>query len=335
MLDPIPNVSQVKRKPIIEMRKVGLFGAGYSKCWRQFAGSSEEMQHKKVAFIQKIETGSLVDIVNFGHIDGVHKAYILIPKLNAANLDLIFCKKNTYTSISTSEAAIRHINIPVVLVALQPDNAMYYSPDTTSIQRFNDDICSWSEFAGYVVRIEKKMPDLIIGTLFDDPQTDAQIENYCRIAVVLHDLKTGTRETVDLEKLIVNKKLDGLVCCYEVPPDCKAQTILSNFIEENSLLTGPGISIDTESNLKTCFAMLIMERIRIYGSVPEFHPVDCKGKNVLIGHTSPLNVATARRKAVFRSPTKHRGKSGIDKGVELMIREGPITMLPISSTFDG
>ena len=39
--------------------------------------------------------------------------------------------------------------------------------------------------AGVAARMGKKVPDMIIGTLQDDPQADAEIREYCRIAAVL------------------------------------------------------------------------------------------------------------------------------------------------------
>ena len=37
----------------------------------------------------------------------------------------------------------------------------------------------------------KRPPDVILGTLEDDPEADAEIAEWCRIARVLHDLKSA------------------------------------------------------------------------------------------------------------------------------------------------
>jgi L-arabinose isomerase len=423
MLHTLLNENHVKSKPIVEKRKstlprIGVFGVGYYKYWSQFEGLLDDLKNKQAAFIHKIESGSHAEIVDFGLIDDVEKAYALVPKLNAANLDLLFCDMLTYATSSTFGAVIRSINIPIVLVALQPDKAMDYSRASTYLQLYNDDICSLPEFAGVAARMGKKIPEMIIGTLFDDPQADAEIEEYCRIAAVLHDLKTArighighpieamldmhsdstmltahfgahivqceaheivtqyidstseevepvkdkilaffdtpdpvsdpiseklrgsdletaARVTVALEKFIDNKKLDGLAYYYEGPPNSETQTVMSNLIVGNSLLTGAGFPMCGESDLKTCFAMLIMERLGIGGSFAEFHPVDFKEGFVLVGHDGPHNVAIAQGKPVLRSLTKYHGKPGFGAGVEFKIKEGPITMLSISSTFDG
>ena len=423
MENPLQETNQLENRTIVEKRqptrpRIGVFGVGYYKYWSQFDGLLEDMLMKQAVFIQKIESGAHAEVIDFGLIDDVHKAYALVPKLNAANLDLIFCDMVTYATSNTFGVIIRSINVPIVLVALQPDKAMDYSRASTYMQLYNDDICSLPEFAGVAARMGKKVPDMIIGTLYDDPEADAEIEEYCRIAAVLHDLKTArighighpieamldmhsdstmltahfgahivqceaheivtqyqnstndeiepvkekileffdtpdpvsdpiseklrdsdletaARVTVALEKFIENRQLDGLAYYYEGPENSDTRTVMSNLIVGNSLLTGAGFPMCGESDLKTCFAMLIMERLGIGGSFAEFHPVDFKEGFVLVGHDGPHNVAIAQGKPVLRSLTKYHGKPGFGAGVEFKIKEGPITMLSINSTYDG
>jgi L-arabinose isomerase len=82
-------------------------------------------------------------------------------------------------------------------------------------------------------------------------------------------------------------------------------------------------------------AMFIMDRLGIGGSFAEFHPVDFKENFVLVGHDGPHNISIAEGKPVLRSLKKYHGKPGFGAGVEFKIKEGPITMLSISSTYDG
>ena len=81
--------------------------------------------------------------------------------------------------------------------------------------------------------------------------------------------------------------------------------------------------------------MLIMERLGIGGSFAEFHPVDFKEDFVLVGHDGPHNIAIAEGQPVLRSLKKYHGKPGFGAGVEFKIKEGPITMLSINSTYEG
>lgn len=177
-----------RRKP--RTANIGVFGVGHHAYWPQFEGLLEEMHHKLEVFISKVENHG-VDVTNFGLIDDAKGAYALAPELKAADLDLIFCDMVTYATSSTFGKIIREIDIPIVLVALQPQKALDYSKASTYMQLKNDDFCAVPEFTGVAVRMGKAAPEVIIGCLHDDPQADAEIGEWCDIAKVLHDLKNA------------------------------------------------------------------------------------------------------------------------------------------------
>ena len=399
--------------------RIGVFGVGYFKYWSQFEGLLDAMKEKQSVFIEKLGKGNVkVETIDFGLIDNVQSAYELVPRLMAANLDLIFCDMLTYATSSTFGVIIKSINVPIVLVALQPNSALDYKNASTYQQLYNDDICALPEFAGVAVRMGKTIPDMIIGTLHNDPGADMEIESYCRIARVLHDLKTArighighpieamldmhtdatmitahfgahiiqceaheivaqykkatngdvhslqdnildffdtpdpvsdpiseklkesdlatsARVAVALKRFVDEKGIDGLAYYYEGEDDSVERLVMSNLIVGNSLLTASGFPMCGESDLKTCIAMMIMDRLGIGGSFAEFHPVDFNENFVLVGHDGPHNLAIAEGRPVLRSLKKYHGKPGFGAGVEFKIKEGPITMLSISSTFDG
>jgi len=404
-----------RRKPL--KARIGVFGVGYWKYWEQFDGMLEELQNKQDKLVEKLAAYE-VEVIDFGLVDDAESTYALVHKLKAANLDLIFCDMLTYATSVTFGTIIRNLDVPIVMLALQPLQAMDYNKATTYTQLCNDDFCSVPEFAGVALRMGKKVPEVVIGTLDDDPEADAEIARYCQIAKVLHDLKTArighfghpieamldmhsdptmftaafgchivqteaedilkhylkveeksvnkveaeileffdtptpvsdpitrklTREdlhtaakvSIALEEFIREKKLDGLAYYYESSPDSELQKVLTNLIVGNSLLTGAGFPMCGESDLKTCMAMLIMDRLEIGGSFAEFHPIDFKEGFVLVGHDGPHHINIAEGKPVLRSLTKYHGKPGFGASVEFKIKEGPITMLSISSTFDG
>ncbi len=409
------NTTIPRRKPL--QARIGVFGVGYWKYWEQFDGLLEELQDKQKKLIEKLAAYE-VDVIDFGMVDDAESAYSLVPKMKSANLDLIFCDMVTYATSATFGAIIRNIDVPIIMLALQPLKAMDYSKATTYMQLCNDDFCSVPEFAGVAVRMGKKVPDVVIGTLEGDPEADAEISKYCQIAKVLHDLKnarighfghpieamldmhsdptmitsafgchivqteaedilkhyqeietsriervkadildffdtptpvsdpitrkltdedlyTAARVSIALEDFVEEKNLDGLAYYYESTPDSELQKVVTNLIVGNSLLTGAGFPMCGESDLKTCIAMLIMDRLEIGGSFAEFHPIDFKEGFVLVGHDGPHHINIAEGKPVLRSLTKYHGKPGFGASVEFKIKEGPITMLSISSTYDG
>ncbi|MCX6262686.1 MAG: arabinose isomerase, partial [Bacteroidia bacterium] len=171
-------------------QRIGVFGVGYERYWDQFPGLLDELLEKQSTIIKKIPDQNAA-VIDFGMVDNADKAYELVKLLEAANLDLIFCNMLTYATSSTFGIIIKTVNTPIVLVALQPRQALDYSKASTYMQLANDDICSLPEFTGIALRMGKPVPNTVIGTLHDDPEADRQIDEYCRIAKVLHDLKNA------------------------------------------------------------------------------------------------------------------------------------------------
>ena len=149
------------------------------------------------------------------------------------------------------------------------------------------------------------------------------------------DLLTASRAAVALERFIARKHLDGFAYYYEAAPGSEMRKLVTNFIVGNSLLTGAGFPMCGEFDIKTCIAMLIMDRLEIGGSFAEFHPIDFERDTVLVGHDGPHHLNIADRKPVLRSLKKYHGKPGSGAGVEFNIKTGPITMLSISVKADG
>ena len=68
----------------------------------------------------------------------------------------------------------------------------------------------------------------------------------------------------------------------------------------NSLLTARGIPASGEGDLKTCMAMLIMDRLGAGGSYTEFYAMDFDEDFILMGHDGPGHIAISDGKPVLR-----------------------------------
>ncbi len=404
-----------RRKP--RTARIGVFGVGYHVYWSQFPGLLDELLAKLDVLVERVRTAG-VTVENFGMVDKAQDAYALIPRLKAADLDLVFCDMLTYATSATFGAIVRNLDVPVVLVALQPLAAMDYPRATTHIQLANDDFCSVPEFLGVAIRMGKRPPEVILGTLHDDSAAEAEILEWCEIAMALHDVKRArighfghpiehmldmqtdqtaltaafgchvvqteaddllrfsrgisedeierkcaeilnlfdtpdpgadpvtTRLTTEdlrsaasaavaLDRFVDHYELDGLAYYYEGEADSPLRALVTNLIVGNSLLTAAGFPMCGESDLKTCLAMLLMDRLGIGGSFAEFHPVDFREGFVLVGHDGPHHINIADGKPVLRSLLKYHGKPGHGASVEFRIRTGPITMLSIGVTANG
>lgn len=397
--------------------RIGIFVVGHATYWEQFPGLLENLLGYHKYFCEMVESCD-VEISDFGMIDSSEKAFAAADQILGAGVDVLFCNMVTYATSSVFGPIIRAVNLPVVLIALQPRSALDYSRANTFMQLENDNICSVPEFTGVAIRMGKKVEDVIIGTLYDDADARQEITRWCDIAKVLHDLKgarmgllghvleamydmhadptaisasfgvhvplleiedvvrlydTVTQEEIEekeaiilrefdtpvpvsdpvtqkltdadlhqaahtavaLDKLVEKYNLTGLAYYYEGSPDSVQRRVASSFIVGNSILNAQGIPMCGEFDIKTCIAMLIMDRLDIGGSFAEFHPFDFAEDFILVGHDGPHHIKIAEGKPVLRSLTKYHGKPGQGASVEFKIKEGPITMLGITQNAAG
>ena len=149
------------------------------------------------------------------------------------------------------------------------------------------------------------------------------------------DKYQAAKSAVVLDKFVEKYNLTGLAYYYEGGADSLHRKVATTFIVGNSILNAQGIPMCGEYDIKTCIAMLIMDRLNIGGSFAEFHPFDFKEDFILVGHDGPHHLAIADGKPILRSLKKYHGKPGSGASVEFKIKEGPITMLGITQTYNG
>ncbi len=410
------SVLQISRRKPLQAH-IGLFGVGHDTYWSQFEGLLDELMGHHNLLADRIRQRGVI-VTDLGMVDNAESAYKAVRDLKAGDFDLIFCNMLTYATSATWGIMARELNVPIVLVALQPLDRIRYDQCTTRMQLANDNICSVPEFAGVSVRMGRKPPPVIIGHLHGDAQAEAELSEWCDVARVRHDLRgarlgqmghaleamldmhhdptmftagfglhvvmcepddvmkhyrvvtdaqiaerskhileffdtpdpkvdpvtvkltdadlaVAARVAVALERFVEEKNLDGLAYYYEAEAGSEMRQLVTNFIVGNSMLTAAGFPMCGENDLKTCVAMLILDRLGIGGSFAEFHPVDFAEGFVLVGHDGPHHINIADGRPVLRSLKKYHGKPGSGASVEFKIKEGPITMLSCSQTHDG
>lgn len=404
-----------RRRP--RTARIGVLGVGHHTYWGQFPGLREELLGYLAEFEAQVRAHQ-AEVQSFGLVDDARAAYAALRRMRVADLDLVFCDMLTYATSSTWGILVRELDVPIVLVALQPLRALDYPRATTHMQLANDNICSLPEFAGVAVRMGKRVPPVVIGALREDPEAQAEVADWCEVAKTLHDVKgarigqmghvlesmldmhsdptaftahfglhvvqcepddivrhfravgekeveakrreilgffdtpdpgadpvtrrlteedlaMAARVAVALERFVAEHALDGLAYHYEGEEGGEVRHVVQNLIVGNSLLTAAGFPMCGELDLKTCVAMLIMDRLDMGGSFAEFHPVDFEEGFILVGHDGPHHINVAEGRPVLRSLVKYHGKVGHGASVEFRLKEGPITMLSISQTADG
>ncbi len=172
----------------------------------------------------------------------------------------------------------------------------------------------------------------VIDTEFEQP--DPKSDPITR-KLTDEDKYVAARGSCALDRFIKKHELTGLAYYYEGRPDTIQRRVATSFIVGNSMLNAQGFPMCGEYDIKTCIAMLILDRLDIGGSFAELHPFDFAGDFILIGHDGPHHIKIANGKPILRSLTKFHGKPGSGASIEFKIKEGPITLLGITQNADG
>lgn len=178
--------------------------------------------------------------------------------------------------------------------------------------------------------IEKKIQMIREEFLMPEPKSDPVTQKLTEA-----DLYQAAKTAVALDHFIEKYQLTGLAYYYEGTEGSLQRKVASSLIVGNSILNAQGIPMCGEFDIKTCIAMLIMDRLDMGGSFAEFHPFDFNNNVILVGHDGPHHLKIAEGKPILRSLKKYHGKPGAGASVEFKLKEGPITMLGITQTANG
>jgi len=149
------------------------------------------------------------------------------------------------------------------------------------------------------------------------------------------DLEWSARVACGLDRLISDFGLTGLAYYYRGLNGNAYERLGASLIIGSSILTGQGVPIAGELDIKNCVAMLIVDRLEAGGSFAEFHPCDFEHDIVLVGHDGPQHIAVAEGRPVLRGLSLYHGKRGYGVSVEFQLKNGPITCVGLTQTYDG
>ena len=145
----------------------------------------------------------------------------------------------------------------------------------------------------------------------------------------------SARVAVGLDRLVDDFELDGLTYYYRGIGGNIAERVAAGLIVGNSLLTARGVPAAGEGDLKTCLAMLLLDRLGAGGSYTEFYALDFDEGFVLMGHDGPGHLAIADGRPVARALKLFHGKAGAGLSIEMQVRLGPVTIVCLTQTADG
>ena len=149
------------------------------------------------------------------------------------------------------------------------------------------------------------------------------------------ELKKAAITSVALDKLVAKHQLGSMAYYYKGTGNIENEEAIASIILGNSLLTANGIPVAGEYEIKNVQAMKIMDSFGAGGSFTEYYAMDFNEDLVLMGHDGPGHIAISEGKTKVRPLQVYHGKVGKGISVEMMVKNGPVTLLSVAEKRGG
>ncbi|MFA6126878.1 MAG: arabinose isomerase [Bacteroidales bacterium] len=169
---------------------IGLFGIGLDTYWPQFEGLKSRLEGYLSEVHHKL-TKHHANIIDLGLIDNPRKAFDAGHQFRQADVDIIFLYVTTYALSSTVLPVVQRARVPVVILNLQPEEAIDYK----WFNKLNDrtkmtgewlafcSACPVPEIANVFLRTGIKFHQ-ITGVLHHDPECWNEVSEWVEAAKV-------------------------------------------------------------------------------------------------------------------------------------------------------
>ena len=171
--------------------KIALVGLGHYIYFDQFEELREELMQKSEDFKRYIDS-SACDILDLGYVDRVEDSFEAVQRLKKEDADLLFIILSTYVPSSVCAPFARYLDVPQILVAIQPLDHLDYSHTTTYVQLVNDDVCAMPEISGVYERLGRKIPPCIVAASNHAERVKQEINEWIAAACAVAGFKYET-----------------------------------------------------------------------------------------------------------------------------------------------
>lgn len=142
---------------------VAVTALGHAVYFGQFDGLRAELERKADEFTDYLKAYD-AEIFYTGYIDCPEQAFAAVRECKKHDPDILFVILSTYVPSSVAAPFACYLDIPHVLVGIQPLSHLDYGRATTYMQLCNDDICAMPEAAGVYERLGKQIPPCLIAS---------------------------------------------------------------------------------------------------------------------------------------------------------------------------
>ena len=140
--------------------KIAAVPLGHEVYFRQFPTLFDELKQKAGEIVSLMDDSTDVFITDY--VSNIDEAYQVVQELKKQDVDGVFMLLTTYLPSMLASPFALYLDVPQVLVAVQPLDALDYERCTTYMQLANDDVCAMPEIAGVYLRLGRKMPPCIV-----------------------------------------------------------------------------------------------------------------------------------------------------------------------------
>ncbi len=395
--------------------RIGLFGIGLDTYWSQFDGLLDKLKTFQLRIKNRIEHSG-AEVVDAGMVDNPDKANAAAGLFQKNGVDLVFLNISTYALSHNVLPLIRQVACPVIVLNLQPSEAIDYekfnsigdrgkmtgewlsycqscfTPELAGvfsragikyhlITGYLDEGYVWNEIKEWieacsVLKVMKNNRVGVMGHYYNgmlDVYTDitmlaaafgshfeliefgvlksirekvsdnevtakiGRFRDWFNISEECSaiDIQEAAQSSVALDRMAENFRLGALAYYYEGAGDADYERIVTTLIPGMTFLTGNGIPVAGECEIKNVLAMKIMDAFDAGGSFSEFYGMDFNEDIILMGHDGPAHFKIAEGKVGLVPLPVFHGKPGKGLSIQMKVANGPVTILSVCQAGNG